>query len=109
MELKQVINSKIYEKDGYAVEMYLDMSMEVYDLVKGVYKNEMSDSDVMEIYYNVIPLMVADWNLAGKNNEKLEINRDNLRKIPVDIFSWIIQIFSEIFSSVGVDKKKQSS
>lgn len=111
MELKQVIKTKMYEKDGYEIEMYLDMSMEVYDLIKDVYKEgDLEDEKVMAIFYDVLPIMLKDWNLADTENKKMEITKDNLRRLPVEVFSWLVSVFSEIFSSaLVVDKKKQLS
>ena len=106
MELKPISRTKTYEKDDYQVEMSLDISMELYDLVKDIFKAEkgsdeekkLSDKENIDTFCRILPIMIVDWNFADRDSKKLAITEDNLKKLPIPLFSWLITVFSEVFT-----------
>ena len=110
MELKSINRTKVYSFEGYEVEMLLDMSMSVYDLIKDVSNKELNNDETLKKFYSILPNMIIDWNFADKDNKKLEINKDNLGKLPLSLFNWLVGCFNEVFTENNTtDKKKQLS
>lgn len=102
MELKKVI--KTIEKrcpfdDELWVLLYEDINMSVIDSLN------MDNQMDMKNAYVIVANVVADWNFADMNGEKLEISVNGVRKLPSKIAEWIINESTEIIK-IDEDKKK---
>lgn len=103
MELKSVIKKVIkdYPKDTeLKVQFYTDLPIGIADSLQDETTNNL---DKMITFVKHI---VADWNFADENGNKLEKTEDNIRLLGADLISWIVQEGSELVKP-DADKKKE--
>ena len=103
MELKSVIKKTIksYPKDtDLQVEFYTDLPIGVANSIQD---ESLKDIEKMILFVKNI---VADWNFADENGNKLEKTEENISILGSDIVTWIVQEGSELVKP-DADKKKE--
>ena len=100
--IKTVIRKEVrsYDKDPeLQVEFYMDIPIGVAEILQDESINEFSRV-VMFLEH-----IIADWNFADSNGNKLEINETNIKILGADLVKWIVKEATEIVKP-NEDKKK---
>lgn len=103
MELKSIIKKVIkeYPKDPeLKVEFYTDLPIGIADTLQ-----DEKATDFNKLI-SFIEHIVADWNFADENGNKLAIKADTIKILGSDLATWIIQEATELVKP-DEDKKKE--
>ena len=103
MELKSIINKVIkeYPKDPeLKVQFYTDLPIGIAD--------SLQDEDLTNMQRMIIFVkhIVADWNFADENGNKLEKTEENIKIINSELISWIVHEGSELVKPDDTKKKE---
>ena len=67
-------------------------------------KIKIEDDDERGVF--AIEKMLVDWNLEDKEGNKLKINKENIKNLPINIASPLIDKVSEILIELSKKKTK---
>ncbi len=99
--LRTVVEKEIPFLKGAFISFY--DSPTAADLKKA---NQLKEDQDFDSSLDFILSQIADWNLSDDNG-KLEVNRENLERLPINVINWIAQAPAGIIKE-HKDKKKES-
>lgn len=104
---------KIYEfllaGEVIAIEKEMMKAAKVkYDPITfSIEKIDFDATEVMEAEKKKLELAIADWDLTDENGEKLEINQENIHKLPAQDFEFLRLKVDEILSQIALTEEKK--
>lgn len=73
-----------------------------FGVVAGM-RQEMSPMEVAEM---MLPRLIVDWNFEDDQGKKLDINIENIKKLPAES---VVEIVNEVMKDIGPSLKKKTS
>lgn len=94
------IGKEIPGYKGSNVVFYLDFIGEDYDLVELASISKDDSTKLGEMGMKIILDLIADWNLYDKEDNKIPIDEENFKRLPVKIQLWLLKQANEIIRRI---------
>lgn len=109
-DVRKKTKKEIPTIEGGWVEFYDDLLTEEFQgLVNAPKGKELTDEEKGDRGYEFTKNMIADWNLCGKDEKKLEIAVETLKKLPVKVQVFLAKIAGGVFENTLPKKELPKS